>query len=288
MSLCHPSNGAAWDTPVLGTTILVPPGTQVLATPTGYPCGGEAGGGSGHGGCGCGSKPGSAVGVSGGASAPNTSAVSIYPLLRTAVEVPAVNGLFQIYSTNASQWAVPGMRIWFPPFGYAEITGVTGDLITAKNLNLPAGTVLQSGSQMIVTPPPVVATESETTPGLVLLNAPLLLAEIAATPSGQSRNVPGSHTITGKTIAWLMSKLGTAINQADSPSSVCTSQVSVNGVQYAFQQAQATINNYYTDFNVFPVNLITGTLNYTLATNRSASITPDNQTYAQLFLLGSQ
>ena len=142
MSNCCPSNGAAWDTPVPAPTTIVPPGTQVLATPVAY--------------SGCGCSSGAASAVTGGAVAGAAGAlVSIYPVLKQAAEVPAVGGIFQIYSTGASQWAVAGMQIWFPPFGYGEITGVTGDLIAVKNLSLPPGMVLQAGSTMVATPPPI-------------------------------------------------------------------------------------------------------------------------------------
>ncbi len=150
MSNCCSSNGAAWDTPVPAPTTIVPPGTQVLATPAAY--------------SGCGCSSGAASAVTGGAVAGAPGAlVSIYPVLKQAAEVPAVGGIFQIYSTGASQWAVAGMQIWFPPFGYGEITGVTGDLIAVKNLSLPPGMVLQAGSTMVATPPPVPVPVAEIT-----------------------------------------------------------------------------------------------------------------------------
>ena len=145
MSNCCPSNGAAWDSQVPGPILAVPPGTQVVATPSAYP------GGSG---CGCGGSSGAASGVTGGASGAVVPA-SAYPLLRQSVEVPAIGSNFQIYSTGASQWALAGMRVWFPPFGYAEITGVTGDLVTLRNLDITLGTVLGQGSPLLAFPPPV-------------------------------------------------------------------------------------------------------------------------------------
>lgn len=141
---CCPSNGAAWDTPVPGSTVLVPPGTQVIATPGAY------------GGCGCSSPVASSV--TGGATATTPAALSVYPTLKNGVEVPAINSNFQIVSTGASQWALAGMRVWFPPFGYAEITGVTGDLVTLKNLDITLGTVLGAGSPLLAFPPPIPVT----------------------------------------------------------------------------------------------------------------------------------
>lgn len=143
------SNGTSWDTPTPGSVLAVPYGTQVVATPASYPCGGGLGCG-----CGCGGLSGTASGVTGGASGAIVPA-SAYPVLRQAAEVPAIGANFQIYSTGASQWALAGMRVWFPPFGYAEITGVTGDLVTLRNLDITMGTVLGQGSSLLAFPPPV-------------------------------------------------------------------------------------------------------------------------------------
>lgn len=79
---------------------------------------------------------------------------SIHPVLVTTVEIPAIGSNFQIVSSGASLFAIAGMLVWFPPFGYAEIAGVTGDLLTLKNLTIALGTVLSAGSNFIATLPP--------------------------------------------------------------------------------------------------------------------------------------
>jgi hypothetical protein len=90
-------------------------------------------------------------GISGGGAV--TVPTSIHPVLKSTVEIPAIGSNFQATSTGASLWAIAGMLVWFPPFGYAEITGVTGDLLTLKNLSITLGTVLSAGSNFIATLP---------------------------------------------------------------------------------------------------------------------------------------
>ena len=88
---------------------------------------------------------------SGQSSSAPASAVTFggYPTLSADITLPNIGLQGQLRSDNASQWAIPGMAVWIPPFGNIEILGVAGDLVTYRNLTVPAGTILGSGAYLI-------------------------------------------------------------------------------------------------------------------------------------------
>lgn len=64
--------------------------------------------------------------------------------------------------SGATAWANPGLLIWVAAFGgYITITGVIGNLITFRNLTVPAGSVVIAGTQLIAGPPPQETAEAE-------------------------------------------------------------------------------------------------------------------------------
>jgi hypothetical protein len=71
------------------------------------------------------------------------------PKLAQTVTMPAVNATGQLFSQCAYLWAVPGAVIFLPPFGLINIAGVSGDLITFQNINIPAGQVIQAQTILI-------------------------------------------------------------------------------------------------------------------------------------------
>lgn len=285
---CCPSNGSAWDTPVPGAVTLVAPGTQVLATPTAYPCGCGCGS-TGH--CGCGGS--GATGVTGGATPP-PGLVSIHPVLRQPAEVPAIGGVFQIYSTGASQWAIAGMRIWFPPFGFVEITGVTGDLVTVKNIDIPPGTVLGIGTPLIGFPPPapVVAPPAAVVPVFTMLPAPQLLAQISTTPPNSTINQPGTYTLPGKKVAWLHAELNLNTRGPDA-FPTAESSVLINGfvmvsITGGFDMPDS-VDVHRSHRGVFPVAIAeNGSFSWQLRTSSQNNSAIPANIFAKLHLLGSE
>ena len=77
------------------------------------------------------------------------------PTMAAGATVPALSGIATMNSTGASAWATPGLLIWLAAYnGYLAITGVTGDLITFRNLSITPGTVLGAGTQLVPFAPP--------------------------------------------------------------------------------------------------------------------------------------
>ncbi len=70
---------------------------------------------------------------------------------------PAINGVGQLNTACAYLWAIPGATLYLPPFGIVEITGVAGNIISYKNLTVPQGTNILSGSPMLQGAPSVAA-----------------------------------------------------------------------------------------------------------------------------------
>lgn len=116
---------------------------MVVQTPVAYPCNAEQ-------------QTAQGVAVSsGGSSAAPASACQEYPKLSTDITLPAVGGVGQFRAPCASSWAIPGLTLWFPPFGNVKVTGVSGELVTYQNLTIPAGTTLGAGSPVVTAGPAV-------------------------------------------------------------------------------------------------------------------------------------
>lgn len=62
---------------------------------------------------------------------------------------PPIGSTGQLYSQCAYLWAAPGAALYVAQFGTVEIAGVSGDLITYRNLNIVPGTVIQAGTLLI-------------------------------------------------------------------------------------------------------------------------------------------
>jgi len=100
--------------------------------------------------------------ILGGSPSSSPASGFSYPKIGTAVTMPAVDSTVQTTVTGASNWAVPGLVVWIPGHnGYATITGVSGDLITLKNITVEVGTVLAVGTVLVIGPPAIQATDDE-------------------------------------------------------------------------------------------------------------------------------
>lgn len=155
-----------------GQAIVVPPGSQVVQTPIAYPCGGEQA---------------QAAGVASGQSAatsPDGGECREYPKLAADIILPAVNGMGQLRAPCAAAWAVPGLALWLPPFGQVKVTGVSGDLVTFENLNIPPGSVVGAGAVVVPAGP------AETHDGDV--EAVSQLDEISGWVNGVPKRISGS------------------------------------------------------------------------------------------------
>lgn len=86
----------------------------------------------------------------------NTDACPDYltaPKVFQLFTVPAVNSTGQFYSQCAYLWAVPGATLYLPPMGLVEILGVSGNLITYRNVNIAVGTNINAGTILIIGAP---------------------------------------------------------------------------------------------------------------------------------------
>jgi hypothetical protein len=85
-----------------------------------------------------------------------------YPTTSMGFTVPAVNGLTQFSVAGASGWAQPGLLIWLPSHGgYLSIVGNSGDLVTARNLTVPVGSIISTGTPLVPTAPPQATPEGQ-------------------------------------------------------------------------------------------------------------------------------
>lgn len=92
--------------------------------------------------------------VTGGTPSVSTTGF-VYPVLAAGITIPAISSLVQATVTRASEWAAPGLLVWLPSHGgYLSVTGVSGNIVTMRNLSIAAGTVIEAGTQLIPTAPP--------------------------------------------------------------------------------------------------------------------------------------
>jgi len=136
---CQGTSGTVWQAPSPGSIAVLPFGSKAIQTPQKYPCNTEQ------------MQATAVISNQGGASQNPalTAAVSSYPILSAQITIPTVGLQSQLRSPNASQWALPGLAVWIPPFGNIEVLGVTGDLVTYKNLSIPSGTTIGEGAILV-------------------------------------------------------------------------------------------------------------------------------------------
>lgn len=135
---CTPPSGTLWNTPIPGNLVAVPPGSTVIQTPS---CDAD---------CGCQSEQGAGL-VASQQVAASASAGFQYPVTAANFDAPSINTIGQLVSSGASKWAQPGGLIWLSAYGaYLQVVGVSGDIVSFKNVSLTPGTTVLNGT--VLTP----------------------------------------------------------------------------------------------------------------------------------------
>lgn len=245
---CQGTSGTPWATPNPGAVVVLPFGSKAIQTPQAYPCNAEQ-------------TEATAIAAA-GASPASPACPSPYPSVAAEFIVANVGSTGQFRSACASAWAIPGMAVWIPPFGNIEILGVTGELVTYRNLSVPSGTTIAAGTRMLPTGP------AASVPGTRMLNVSLsALASIVFELETQSTLlffylVDGVESVTSGTSNWRLRVNGTFIgprlsqknteeisntgvtfleNQPAGPYSASLELVSSNGTAVAVNTSQITI-----------------------------------------------
>ena len=140
---CGCPSGTPFNPPTPGSLVVVPYGSQVVQTPQVYPCGGEAVQSTGS--------------VAGGEATSSSNAASAfaYPMVKSDFNMVGVDASGSFLSQNALLWAIVGASVWIAPLGYVTITGVSGEVVSFKNVNVPGGTLIRAGSNLLISPPSI-------------------------------------------------------------------------------------------------------------------------------------
>jgi len=145
MTDCRPCPSPA--TPKPDDLVVVPPGSMVVQAP-----------------CGEGCAPASSAAIEevpGGADQPGNCDQFRNPCISQTFNVVAIGKSGTFYVNCASAWALPGLHVFFPGLGYLEVLGVSGDVITYRNLTIELGTEISAGLCFAVTVPAVPLEEDE-------------------------------------------------------------------------------------------------------------------------------
>ena len=217
---CQGTSGTPWATPNPGNVVVLPFGTKAIQVPQAYPCNAEQ-------------TEATAVQAVAAAGTPG-ACVSPYPSVSAEFTIGNVGENGQFRSPCASAWAIPGMAVWIPPFGNIEILGVTGELVTYRNLSVPSGSTIAAGTRMIQ------VGQAAATPGPRMLNVSLnALASIVFELETQSKLlffylVDGVESVTSGTSNWRLRVNGTLIGPRLSQSN--TQEISNTGVTFLENQ----------------------------------------------------
>lgn len=91
------------------------------------------------------STNGSGTGGTGTTTCPDGTSL---PVVASVFTLPAIGAVGSFTSTCASNWAVPGFSLQLNPFGIISITGVSGDLISYRNITIVPGTSISPGQRL--------------------------------------------------------------------------------------------------------------------------------------------
>lgn len=75
--------------------------------------------------------------------------------------VAALEKQGQFFAECAASWAMPGLRLFFGGLGYLEVTGVSGNVVSYRNLTIEPGTEILAGTCFHHDGPPVVTASEE-------------------------------------------------------------------------------------------------------------------------------
>lgn len=132
---CQGTSGTVWSTPSPGSVIVAPVGTKIVQTPQKFPCNPEQV---------------QATAIPQTPSQTQQIAPSaFYPKLLSDITVPNIGNQGQFRSLNASEWAIPGMAVWIPPFGTVKVLGFSSDIVTYENINIPSGTSIAEATILV-------------------------------------------------------------------------------------------------------------------------------------------
>lgn len=135
-------------TPKADDLTIVPAGSMIVQTPCAE---------------GCAPKSSVAVGeFPGGSPASSDCDTFRNPCILQNFDAAALNRSGSFFARCASAWGAPGAIVYFPGMGFVEVLGVSGDVVTYRNLTIEPGTQLLAGTCFLVGPPqPPVATDDE-------------------------------------------------------------------------------------------------------------------------------
>lgn len=84
------------------------------------------------------------------------------PAVLQSFSVPSIGKTGSMYAECADTWALPGMLMYFPNYGQLEVSGVSGQVVTFRNLSIETGTEIREGLRFgIGIPRPPITTESD-------------------------------------------------------------------------------------------------------------------------------
>ena len=130
-----PNCGCSSPAPVLPENLtIVPAGSMIVQAPCGEGCAPPS------------SAALSAVQPVGGQNAGMSCDGLRNPCVTASFVVPAIGKTGSFYAACASSWAVPGLQLYFAGLGYLEVIGVSGTVITYRNLSMESGTQILEGT----------------------------------------------------------------------------------------------------------------------------------------------